>query len=155
MTFDCAGCGRPFTSDKALQQHMRNAPAHSTRSLAIAIADSFDLRPSLHVEVSRLLNVYGLSVAFFEIDDARGSIKEYDTSIMGTFTCNNETCTNERWTSKKIALTIRQYPGLRYNARVYYQRCKFCNSLSRPDLDSSYADRVSYRLAKWSGVALK
>merc|ERR1712093_619787 len=56
------------------------------------------------------------------------------------------------WSSKKITITIRMYSGQRYNARVYHQRCRACQALSRPVLDDSYADRVAYRLLKWCGV---
>jgi hypothetical protein len=55
----------------------------------------------------------------------------------------------------RIAITIRMYRGERYNTRVYHQRCKACNSLSRPILDDSYAKRVAYRLKKWCGVELE
>lgn len=80
---------------------------------------------------------------------------EKDTTIMGKFTCADSSCPTERWTSGHIAMTIQLYPSLTYNARMYYQRCKSCNSLSRPELNDSYAERVSYRLAKWSSIALE
>jgi hypothetical protein len=82
-------------------------------------------------------------------------LREHDTGIMGKFTCANQSCPIKACTSKQIAITIREYSGLEYNARVYHQRCKSCNSLSRPELDTSYAERVSYRLAKWSGIDLE
>ncbi|KAL4917690.1 zinc-binding domain-containing protein [Aspergillus aurantiobrunneus] len=56
------------------------------------------------------------------------------------------------WSSNKIAVTIRMYPRGRYNARVYHQRCKGCNWVFRPQLDDSYAERVTYWLLKWNGV---
>jgi len=151
-TFDCEECDHAFHTDDALQQHLRDSPAHSTD---IAIIDSFDIRPALHRDVLYLLRPYGLSFAFRAIDDSDGVLREHDTSIIGRFTCANSSCRSKRWTSKQVAITIRQYSGLRYNARVYYQRCKSCNSLSRPELDDSYAERVSYRLAKWSGIAVE
>lgn len=46
------------------------------------------------------------------------------------------------------------YPGSEYNARVYHQRCKTCNELSKPMLDESYVERVVYRLKSWSGVQM-
>ena len=155
VTFDCDECDRAFDTEQALQQHLHDSPAHSTSSYAAAITDSFDMRPSLHVDVSHLLRLHDLYFDFYGTDDSHGALKEHDTSIMGKFTCINRSCTSKSWTSKQIAITIRQYPGLRYNARVYYQRCEACDSLSRPELDDSYAERVSYRLAKWSGVALE
>ncbi|KAH7321861.1 zinc-binding domain-containing protein [Rhexocercosporidium sp. MPI-PUGE-AT-0058] len=121
--------------------------------------------PSLHDNVSRLLEAEGHSLTFHTVDndiaDNRANnnnnnvinpIKSYDTSIMGRFRCNNRECQTQVWTSKKIAITIRMYPGSRYNARVYHQRCHACNALSRPALDDSYAERVAYRLLKWRGV---
>lgn len=54
-----------------------------------------------------------------------------------------------------IAITFRLYPGSRYNARVYHQRCKSCEALSWPKLDYSYADRVAYRIKRWSGVQME
>ncbi|KAE8334323.1 hypothetical protein BDV24DRAFT_33422 [Aspergillus arachidicola] len=46
------------------------------------------------------------------------------------------------------------YRGAKYNVRVYHQRYKSCNSLSRPSLDNSYAERVVYHLKKWSGIQM-
>jgi len=154
-THHCEDCDRTFSTEQALQQHLRDSPAHIADEGVKVIGRSFDIRPFLHQDVSRLLRQYGLSFKFFPIDDPHGCLKEHDSSIMGTFTCTNTTCSSLRWTSKKIAISIRQYPGLRYNARVYYQRCKSCNSLSVPELDDTYAERVSYRLAKWSGIAVE
>ena len=155
VTFDCDECDRAFDTEQALQQHLRDSPAHSTSSCSVTIINSFDMRPSLHEDVSRLLWLHGLYFDFCATDDSHGILKEQDTSIMGKFTCINSSCLFQSWTSKQIAIIIRQYPGLRYNARVYYQRCESCNSLSRPELDGSYAERVSYRLAKWSGIAVE
>ncbi|KAL6236741.1 zinc-binding domain-containing protein [Aspergillus navahoensis] len=109
-------------------------------------------------------------------------VLKYNTNVMGTFPCYNKSCPSQGWASKMVAVTIRMYrrageggnshkhnhdgkgegggggggnqPGL-YNVRVYYQRCKNCNFLSRPKLDESYAERVAYRLKKWHGIEVE
>ncbi|KAJ6280724.1 zinc-binding domain-containing protein [Bipolaris maydis] len=110
--------------------------------------------PSLHNEVSDLLYVDNLSFSFYEKDDANSCINEYDTNVMGRFTCSNTACLAV-WTSKQIAITIRRYLDGGYNARVYYQSCKRCSTTSEPKLDDSYAERVAYRLKKWSGIQME
>lgn len=109
---------------------------------------------SLHDDVSRLLEEDDLHFDFHENDDTATCIKEYDTNIMGRFICRNRECASNGWSSKKIAITIRMYPGAQYNARVYNQRCHECNRLGRPRLDDSYAERVAYRLKKWCGIEM-
>jgi hypothetical protein len=111
--------------------------------------------PLMHDNVSRLLNADGLHFTFHNLDDDVDCTQTYDTSIMGRFSCKNQRCRSRGWTSKKIAITIRMYEGRQYNARVYYQRCKACNLLSKPILDDSYAERVGYRLKKWCGVEVE
>ncbi|EKD11938.1 hypothetical protein MBM_09908 [Drepanopeziza brunnea f. sp. 'multigermtubi' MB_m1] len=107
---------------------------------------------SRHDDVSRLLEVEGHPFTFHNLDDELGCSKTYDTTVMGKFHCRNRNCESKIWASKRVAITIRMYPGKRYNARVYGQRCKKCDWLSVPTLDDSYAERVAYRLLKWSGV---
>jgi len=150
-TFNCDDCTRSFNTEQALQQHIRDSPAHDTTH----VVQEFGLWPSLHQDVLRLLQPHGLSFEFFGSDDPHGVIREYDTSIMSTFTCINTACTPRRWISGQVAITIRRYPGMRYNARVYSQRCESCNSLGAQELDSSYAERVARRLTMWSGIALE
>jgi hypothetical protein len=75
--------------------------------------------------------------------------------LSGSFECRNRRCRTSGWSSKLIAITLRMYPGEKYNARVYYQRCRACNELSEPKLDDSYAKRVAYRLKKWCGVQME
>lgn len=108
----------------------------------------------LHEDVSHLLEEDDLHFDFNENDDTTGCIKKYDTNIMGRFACRNQACDSSGWSSKRIAITIRMYPGARYNARVYNQRCQACNSLSKPRLDDSYAERVVYRIKKWCGIEM-
>ncbi|KAL1839644.1 hypothetical protein VTJ49DRAFT_1305 [Mycothermus thermophilus] len=83
------------------------------------------------------------------------SIQKHPTHIMGRFECRNKTCSNPGWASKKIAILIRQLHGHRYNAIVFKQRCKRCNSLGFMMIDKEcYVERVSYRLKKWSGIKM-
>jgi hypothetical protein len=74
---------------------------------------------------------------------------------MGRFKCHNPACSTNKWVSGHVAITIRMYPENEYNARVYHQRCQRCNFVSKPTLDYTYADRVTYRLKKWSGLQLE
>ncbi|KAH7403858.1 zinc-binding domain-containing protein [Cadophora sp. MPI-SDFR-AT-0126] len=113
---------------------------------------AWSMFPSLHDDVSRLLDVEGHPFTFHNVDNDIECIRSYDTAIMGRFHCRSRNCQSKTWSSKQIAVTIRMYPEQRYNARVYHQRCEACNTLRKPILDDSYADRVAYRLLKWSGV---
>ena len=111
--------------------------------------------PVLHDDVSRLLEEDNLEFNFYKVDKPESCVKEHDTNIMGRFICHNHSCGSDGWSSKNIAITIRMYDGKKYNARVYHQRCMSCNSLSRPYLDGSYAERVAYRLKKWNGIKVE
>jgi hypothetical protein len=115
---------------------------------------SWSIYPSYHDAVCDLLKEEDLIFDFHEEDDSDCD-EEYDTNIMGRFECRNRRCRTRGWSSKLVAITIRMYPGEKYNARVYYQRCRVCNKLSEPKLDDSYAERVAYRLKKWSGVRME
>ena len=55
VTYDCEECDRAFNTEQALEQHLRDSPAHSTSSYPITVIDSFDMRPSLHNDVLDLL----------------------------------------------------------------------------------------------------
>ncbi|KAH8663421.1 zinc-binding domain-containing protein [Tricladium varicosporioides] len=112
---------------------------------------SWSMYPELHDSVDCLLEEDDLFFTFFAIDEDTGSIKEYDTNIMGRFKCSNRACPKSGWGSKRIAITIRMYSEQQYNARVYHQRCKCCGSLSQPFPGDTYAERIAYRLKKWSG----
>lgn len=114
----------------------------------------WSMYPNLHDDVSSLLEENDLHFDFHEDDITITCIKEYDTNIKGRFTCHNRACGSRSWSSMRIAITIRMYPGAQYNARVYHQRCQGCNGLGEPRLDGSYAERVAYRLKKWSGIEL-
>ncbi|OAQ63497.1 zinc-binding domain-containing protein [Pochonia chlamydosporia 170] len=111
--------------------------------------------PDHHSEVADLLEEDNLYFTFHHGDKETGHIKGYDTNVMGRFQCPNPNYNEQGWSSKKIAVWIRLYSGKRYNARVFHQRCKSCNWVSRPTLDDSYAERVAYRLKKWSNVEVE
>ena len=115
---------------------------------------AWSMYPTLHDDVSSLLEEDNLHFDFYPHDNNKTCTKSYDTNIMGRFTCYNHACKSNGWSSKRIAITIRMYPGAQYNARVYNQRCQACNSLGEPRLDGSYADRVAYRLKKWCGIQM-
>jgi hypothetical protein len=106
--------------------------------------------PQFHDAVVGMLGVDDMR--FMSQDTDTGTIESYDTNIMGCFDCTKPTCSTKRWSSKKVAITIRMYPGMKYNARVYNQRCKQCKALGVQELDEEcYAERVTYRLKKWLG----
>ena len=72
---------------------------------------------------------------------------------MGT---NNNACSKDGSSSKKVAISIKGYPRNGYNAVVFNQRCMACKCLGTLTLDyESYVDRVAYRLKKWAGVAME
>ncbi len=111
--------------------------------------------PNLHGGVVGLLKDTKLEFSFHLTDDELDLIKSYDTNVMGRFTCHNTKCSSSGWPSKQIAITMRLYRNNEYNARIWHQRCKSCNQLSKPILDGTYAERIAYRLKKWSGVSLE
>ena len=90
---------------------------------------------------------------FTHVPAQNAPLKEYDTNIMGRFICTNKSCKSSGWLSKQIAITICLYAHDKYSATVYHQKCNRCNTIGKlvPD-KTSYVDRVSYRLWKWSGV---
>ncbi|TLS20696.1 uncharacterized protein PpBr36_11052 [Pyricularia pennisetigena] len=78
---------------------------------------------------------------------------EYDTNVSGRFRCSTRACSRV-WGSGLVAIRILAFHGNRYNATVYSQRCKGCNSLGIMKLDKKrYIERVSYRLKKWAGIS--
>lgn len=139
--FECEQCARSFFTESALRQHERDSPAHAS-------AKSWSLQPALHDDVLQLLSPV-LSVDFFEASGFDDCTKLYDTHIMGSFTCTNEACDTDRWSSKMVALSIRLYRGKRYNAVVWHQRCRKCDTFGQLMLDDTYAMRVAYRLRRW------
>lgn len=118
-------------------------------------AARWSLHPKFHDDVAALLYEEGLDLDFLDVDDGESNIRSRDTNIMGRFICRNRRCHSGGWSSKKIAVTIRMYPGQQYNARVYHQRCKICNSVGRPVLDGSYVERVCYWIKRWNGIEVE
>lgn len=119
-------------------------------------AKGWSLLPRLHKRVLQDIERDGLRFEFRNEDDTLNHINSTNTRIMGRFICKNSRCSTERWTSKTIAMTIREYPGCEYNAKVFHQRCAECNSISRPEgVEESYVARVAWRLRKWNGVKVK
>ena len=107
--------------------------------------------PALHEEVAVLLADDQLNFQFHGKDDD-SCLKHDSTNLTGRFICRKKACASSGWSSGVIPVTIRLYSERSYNARVYFQRCKQCNSLAKPKLDKTYAERVSRRLKIWSGV---
>jgi hypothetical protein len=139
--FECEQCDRSFFTESALRQHECDSPAHAS-------GKPWSLQLALHDDVLHLLSPV-LSVEFFEASGFDDCIKLYDTHIMGSFTCTNDACRTGRWSSKMVALTIRLYRGKRYNAVVWHQRCRRCETFGQLMLDDTYAMRVAYRLRRW------
>ena len=111
--------------------------------------------PSLHQDVSNAVSG-SIPRIWFNKDNNRKPNNEYSTSVMGRFTCDNDSCLSSGWSSKKVAILIRGYSGNGYNAVVFNQRCESCNELGQLKLDKeSYVDRVAYRLKRWAGVAVE
>lgn len=115
----------------------------------------WSLHPSRHRDVLQLLEDSRLTFDFHDVDDPFTCTEEHDTNIMGRFRCWNTRCASTGWSSNMIPVTVRLYSGSRYNVRVYNQRCQGCGRMSRAKLDDSYAERVAYRLKKWSGIEVE
>ena len=177
VTFDCETCDRAFSSEEALQQHVRDSPARAVIFDCETCNRTFDseddlqqhmreahgpdsdrtwsMHPYLHDGISRLLAPDSLHFQFHQAGRFEDCTRSYDTNIMGQFSCSDRACTARRWSSKRIAITIRLYRDEKYNVVVWHQHCQDCDSLGQPILDSTYAERVAYRLKKWYGVAVE
>lgn len=120
---------------------------------------TYAMYPNLHDRVTEVLSSVSPPIlpqwTFNSQDTSAGTKQEYHTRIMGRFICPKKECTKPGWPSKIIPIVIREYPDRRYNAVVYRQRCRDCNTLGIMKLDEeSYVERVVYRLKKWSGVEM-
>ncbi|KAI0376989.1 zinc-binding domain-containing protein [Hypomontagnella monticulosa] len=110
--------------------------------------------PSLHQDVSEAVSSDISKIWFNKQGD--GARREYTTHVMGKFKCSNGGCSNHGWGSKKVAILIKGFPGNGYNAVVFNQRCRDCDRLGVLALDeTSYVERVSYRLKKWAGIEME
>ncbi|KAI0841845.1 zinc-binding domain-containing protein [Hypoxylon sp. FL0890] len=110
--------------------------------------------PSLHRDVEEAVSDKIPKTWFNNKYDEKPN-KTYETNVMGKFKCNNGGCSSPGWGSKKVAIQIKGYSGNGYNATVYSQRCRSCNTFGVFTLDeNSYIERVAYRLKKWAGIAM-
>lgn len=109
--------------------------------------------PWLHKEIVKQLEDTAASGWTWEKSRKKSPITEYNTHIMGRFTCGRHTCPVNGWSSKMVAILIQRYADDSYNARVFNQRCAGCKDLGTFILNQrSYIERVSYRIKKWTGV---
>ncbi|RVD81884.1 uncharacterized protein DFL_009731 [Arthrobotrys flagrans] len=88
----------------------------------------------------------------FNISDVEG-VYQWSTNLRGSFKCSEQECKNN-WQSAVVATIIRKYPlpgnMLAYNAKVFNQRCKTCDSLGYMTIDRKiYLERVVRRLKIW------
>lgn len=67
--------------------------------------------PTLHQDVIDAVSDTITSAWFQEEDSDAGSNNKHPTHVMGKFKCNNNACFKNGWSSKKIAILIRGYPG--------------------------------------------
>ncbi|KAK6521718.1 hypothetical protein TWF506_001922 [Arthrobotrys conoides] len=90
----------------------------------------------------------------FNNSDVDGT-HEWLTNIQGSFKCSKEICGN-RWGSGVVSTVIRGYllpeKDLEYNAKIFNQRCKECDSLGYMTIRRKiYLERVVRRLKIWQG----
>ncbi|KAK8136006.1 hypothetical protein PG984_003946 [Apiospora sp. TS-2023a] len=133
------------------------ADGKTASSNAIVETRSSFMFPWLHKRVVDAVRDQIDQVAFHNKGQDSEAHENYETYIMGKFTCNNDRCTKDAWSSKKVTIIIRRFAdggqGLGYNASVFNQRCKSCNTLGTFSINqNSYVERVAYRLRSWAGV---
>jgi hypothetical protein len=108
--------------------------------------------PELHQRIAEAVAPAITSTWFNSNTKARPE-KEKDTNIIGSFTCVNNRCGKDGWSSGLVAIHIRGYSRNGYNAVVFNQRCKSCGWLGSLKMDEkSYIERVTFRLNTWAGV---
>lgn len=109
--------------------------------------------PFLHKDVLKAVSKDLPSTWFNKNGSKKSSNNEYATNVMGKFKCDNTSCSNTIWTSKKVAIVIRGYHRNGYDAVVFNQRCMSCKELGSFTLDKQcYVERIAYRLKRWAGV---
>ena len=110
--------------------------------------------PTLHDNVVNMLNGVVAPEPWFnplDSDDVYED-QDYKTHIIGKFQCPNKQCRKRSWRSGQVAIRIRGYEDGGYNAVVFNQRCRDCNTLGALMIDqTSYVERVTYRLKRWAG----
>lgn len=58
--------------------------------------------------------------------------------------------------SKIVGIEILKFGGNTYNAIIFNQRCRVCDTLGFFRLhEGSYVERVVYRLKKWAGIKVE
>jgi hypothetical protein len=112
--------------------------------------------PELHQRIAEAVSPAITSTWFNYEEKARPENgQNYITCVMGKFTCVNNGCRKNGWSSKVVAVKIRGYARSGYNVTVYNQHCKACGWLGRFTLDEeSYVERIAYRLKRWAGMRI-
>ena len=113
--------------------------------------------PELHQRIAEAVSPAITSTWFNNDEKARPeNDQKHITCVMGKFTCVNNGCRKNGWSSKVVAIKIRRYARSGYNATVYNQHCKACGWLGRLTLDEeSYVERITYRLKVWACVRVE
>jgi hypothetical protein len=108
--------------------------------------------PELHQRIAEAV-APAITSTWFNSNTKAHAEKEKDTNVIGKFTCVNDRCGKDGWSSGLVAIWIRGYDRNGYNAIVFNQRCKSCDWLGCLKMDEqSYVERIEYRLKKWAGV---
>lgn len=140
---------RPPRNKKQQKQKSENLAKPETEMTACL------LFPALHQKVCQAVED-DIPVPIFHADDDDNAEKEWPTNIMGKFSCTNADCGTSTWGSKRIAILIRGYCGNEYNVVVFNQYCQSCEKLGTVEInESTYVDRVAYRLKKWAGIIME
>ena len=71
---------------------------------------AWSMYPECHDQVAGLLEDDDLVFDFHGNDEPRSSMKEYDTTIMGRFRCENPSCASNRWSSKTSTHMVAEAP---------------------------------------------
>lgn len=112
--------------------------------------------PSLHEDVLKALSPSINTLPTFNPTTEQHPTKTWNSHVMGKFRCISTGCSTHSWPSGQVAIVIRKYADNSYNATVYGQRCKECDSLGVLKLDKGiYVTRVAYWLNKWAGVEVE
>ncbi|KAH6952141.1 zinc-binding domain-containing protein [Fusarium avenaceum] len=139
-----------------MQHEDNSAPSVMADQAANSPPPKSSMYPELHNYVAEILDEDGLEYSFRDHDKKVDIKRQYDTNIIGRFTCRSKTCRFRQWSSNSIAITIQEYEDNSYNVIMYHQICSRCRKSTRATLDKlSYSDRVAYRLKKWNGIDAK
>lgn len=135
---------------KQQKRKKKSPPEHEIETVT-----SF-LFPVLHQAVGQAIEDSMSVPEFHDSDDDVDVDRAWSTHIMGRFSCMNSECGTKTWGSKRIAILIRRYYSNEYNAVVFTQYCQSCGCPGAMQIDeSTYIDRVAYRLKKWAGVKME